>query len=272
MLSVTRLFFCTRLLLAGLALSCTAAYGADELAAVKAQLAPTGTLRAAINYGNAVLAVKDKDTGQLQGISVDLARELGKRLALPVQLVPYNAARKAVEGAQKKEWDVSFTGIDPQRAEDMIFTAPYLIIEGTYMVRQDSPIKTNAEVDRPGVRIAISNGSAYDLFLSRAIKQAQLVRAPDPTAVTDMMVAQSLDVVAGVKQRNQVDAERVKGMRLLDGNFMEIRQAVATIKGRDLAAAYLARFVEEMKASGFIRRSLDLHHVDGATVAPPALP
>jgi polar amino acid transport system substrate-binding protein len=245
-------------------------HAADDTAAVAAQLAPSGTLRAAINYGNAVLAVRNKHTGALEGISVDLAQELAKRLGVGLQLVPYAAARSVVEGAAKKEWDVAFTGIDPKRAEEMAFTAPYLIIEGAYMVRQESPIKTNADVDRDGVRVAISSGSAYDLFLSRSLKHAQLVHTADPTAVTDMMMAQSLEVVAGVKQRNQADAARVPGLRLLDGNFMQIRQAVATIKGRDIAARYLSGFVEEMKASGVIERALERHHIEGATVAGTA--
>ena len=258
------------LLLAGLALPATPTHAAENKVDAVAQLAPSGTLRAAINYGNAVLAVKNPKTGALEGVSVDLAEELGKRLGVPVKLVPYAAARTAVEGASKKEWDVAFTAIDPKRAQDMAFTAPYLVIEGTYMVRQDSPIKTNADVDKPGVRVAISSGSAYDLFLSRSLKQARLVRTGSPTEVTDMMMAQSLDVVAGVKQRNQADAERVPGLRMLDGNFMEIRQAMATIKGRDIGARYLSAFVEEMKANGFVKASLARHHNDGVTVAAPA--
>lgn len=254
------------------ALGSSAAHAADDQAVVAAQLAPSGTLRAAINFGNAVLAVKNPASGALEGVSVDLAEELGKRLALPVTLVPYAAAGRVVEGAAKQEWDLAFTAIDPARARDMSFTAPYLIIEGGYMVRQDSPIKSNADVDRDGVRIAISSGSAYDLFLKRSLKHAQLVHTAKPTGVTDMMMVQSLDVVAGVKQRNLADAARVPGLRQLDGHFMEIRQAVATIKGRDLAARYLSAFVEEMKASGFIERALQRHHVDGATVAGPATP
>lgn len=251
-----------------------AAHAAEPTPQVAAELAPSGTLRAAINYGNAVLAVRNQQTGVLEGVSVDLAQELGKRLHVPVKLVPYSAARSVVEGAGKKEWDVAFAGADPARAQDMVFTDPYLIIEGGYMVRQDSPIKTNADVDKDGVQIAISKGSAYDLFLTKEIRHARLVHTGDPADTTEMMMAKKLDVVAGVKQRNIADAQRIPGLRQLDGSFMQIRQAMATVKGRgtgsDTGAAYLHAFVEEMKSSGFIARSLKAHHVDGALVAGPA--
>jgi polar amino acid transport system substrate-binding protein len=230
------------------------------------QLAPSGTLRAAINYGNPTLATKDASTGELHGVSVDLARELARRLGVPVEFVQYSAARKVVEGARLQAWDVGFVGIDPDRAKDMVYTAPYLIIEGVYMVRQDSPIMTNADVDRAGTRIAVSGGSAYDLFLTREIRYAQLVRAPDPTQVADIMVRQSLEVAAGVKQRSEVDAKRIGGLRLLHGNFMEIKQAMATLKDRPAGARYLTAFVEEMKASGFVERSLERNHIEGASV------
>ena len=252
------------------ALLATGGAHAAGTAQAKSQLAPSGTLRAAINYGNAVLAVKNPQTGALEGVSVDLAQELGKRLHVPVQLVPYSAARSVVEGAAKQDWDIAFAGIDPGRAETIVFTAPYVIIEGGYMVRQDSPIKTNADVDRAGVRIAISKGSAYDLYLTKNIKHATFVHTSDPATVTDTMMTQKLDVVAGVKQRNIADAKRIPGLRQLDGSFMQINQAMATLKGRDAGAAYLSAFVEEMKASGFIAKSLKAHHVDGALVAPPA--
>jgi polar amino acid transport system substrate-binding protein len=249
---------------------CATSQAAEVPADVVAELAPSGTLRAAINYGNLTLATKDPATGELHGVSVDLARELAKRLGVPVQFVEYSAARQVVEGAKAGAWDVGFVGIDPERAKDMLYTAPYVIIEGVYMVRTDSPIKENADVDQPGVRIAISRGSAYDLFLSRQITKAQLERAPDPAHVTDVMLSQSLEVAAGVKQRLQADAERLGGLRLLPGNFMVIKQAMATLKGRPAGAHYMAGFIEEMKASGFVADSLKRNHVDGASVGPPA--
>lgn len=237
-------------------------------AEVVRQLAPSGTLRAAINYGNPILATRDAATGELHGISVDLARELARELGVPVTFVRYTAARKVVEGAHEKAWDVAFVGIDPQRAEDMEYTAPYVIIEGAYMVRIDSPFQQNADVDRSGVRIAVSGGSAYDLFLSRQLHNATLVRVPDPTIVTSTMLQQSLDVVAGVKQRNEADAQRYGGLRLLPGNFMVINQAMATQKGRPDGLQFLRAFVERMKASGFVAQALRDNHINGASVAP----
>lgn len=241
---------------------------AQASADVVHQLAPSGTLRAAINYGNPTLATRDAATGELHGISVDLARELARELGVPVTFVPYTAARKVVEDARENAWDVAFVGIDPQRAENMEYTAPYLIIEGVYMVRTDSPFHDNADVDRTGVRIAVSGGSAYDLFLSRQLRHATLVRAPDPTIVTQTMLQQSLDVVAGVKERSEADAQRYGGLRLLPGNFMVINQAMATQKGRPEGLQFLRAFIERMKASGFVAQSLRDNHIYGASVGP----
>lgn len=248
---------------------CGAMQGAPRApAGAVAELAPSGTLRAAINFGNPILATKDTVSGEARGVSVDLARELGKRLGVPVQLVTYPAAGKVVEGATANEWDVAFVALDPKRAMDMDQSNPYVVIEGAYMVPQASPIRTNAEVDRPGVRIVVGAGSAYDLYLTREIKNAQLVRAPTSPAVTDMMVGQSLDVAAGVRQQLEADAKRIPGMRMLDGRFMVINQAMATPRGRPAGARYLNEFVEDMKASGFVAQALARHRIDGAAIAP----
>ncbi len=235
-----------------------------------AELAPTGKLRAAINFGNPILATRDAPTGEARGVSVDLARELGRRLGVPVELVLYAAAGKVVEGLQSSAWDVAFVAIDPARAVDMDFTAAYVVIEGAYLVPQDSPIRDNAEVDRDGVRVVVGAGSAYDLYLSRELKRTQLVRAPTSPMVVDTMVAQKLDVAAGVKQQLEADAKRLPGVRLLTGRFMVINQAMATPKGRTAAARYLAEFVEEMKSSGFVANALSRHGIEGATIAPAA--
>jgi polar amino acid transport system substrate-binding protein len=239
-------------------------------ATAAAILAPTGKLRAAINFGNPILALKDPATGEARGVSVDLARELGRRLGVPVELVLYPAAGKVVDGLKGAEWDVGFVAIDPVRAADMDYTAPYVIIEGAYLVPQNSPIKQNAEVDRDGVRVVVGAGSAYDLYLTRELKQARIVRAPTSPAVVDTMVAQSIEVAAGVKQQLEADARRVPGVRLLEGRFMVINQAMAAPKGRAAGVRYMAEFIEEMKASGFVANALKRHGIQGAAIAPPA--
>lgn len=231
-------------------------------------LAPTGKLRAAINFGNPILATRDPATGEPRGVSVDLSRELAKRLGVPVELVTFTAAGKVVDGATQNMWDIAFVAIDPKRGMDMDYSAAYVVIEGAYLVPQDSPITKNEEVDRAGVKIVVGAGSAYDLYLSRELKHATLVRAPTSPLVADTMVAQKLPVAAGVKQQLQADAKRIPGVRLLDGRFMEINQAMATPKGRGLGVNYLADFVEEMKASGFVAEALKRHKIDGATIAP----
>jgi polar amino acid transport system substrate-binding protein len=237
---------------------------------VVADLAPSGTLRAAINFGNTILAVKDPATGEARGVSVDLARELGRRLNVPVELVLYESAGNVVAGQKAGAWDLAFLAVDPARASELYFTAPYVVIEGSYLVPERSAIRANAEVDRTGVRVVVGAGSAYDLFLARELKHATIVRAPTSPAVTDMLVAQNLDVAAGVKQQLEADARRVPGVRLLPGRFMVINQAVATPRGRAVAAGYLDAFVEEMKSTGFVERSLAHHGISGASIAPAA--
>jgi polar amino acid transport system substrate-binding protein len=239
-------------------------------ATTAAVLAPTGKLRAAINFGNPILAMKDPVTGEPRGVSVDLARELARRLGVPLELVLYTAAGKVVDGLKAGEWDVGFVAIDSVRAADMDYTAPYVIIEGAYLVPQDSPIRQNAEVDREGVRVVVGAGSAYDLYLTRELKKAKIVRAPTSPAVVDTMLAQAVEAAAGVKQQLEADARCVPGVRLLEGRFMVINQAMAVPKGRAAGVQYLSEFVEEMKASGFVENALRRHGIRGAAIAPPA--
>ena len=238
-------------------------------AAARAQLAPSGTLRAAINFGNPILAARETATGEARGVSIDLARELAKRLGTPVEFVLYTAAGKVVEGIKFNAWDIAFFAIDPVRATDIDFSAAYLMIEGAYLVPNDSGIRRNEEVDQDGVRVVAGRGSAYDLYLSRDLKKAKLIHAPTSQAVTDTMVAGKFDVAAGVKQQLQADAKRLPGLRILDGRFMAINQAMAVPKGRPVGAEYLAQFVEEMKVSGFVADALKRHGIEGAVVAPP---
>ncbi len=233
-----------------------------------ADLAPTGKIRAAINFGNPILATKDPATGQARGVSVDLARELGRRLAVPVQLVTFNTAGEVVDAFKAGTVDVGFVAIDPARAVDISYTEAYVVIEGAYLVTRDSPIRDNAEVDRTGTRVVVGAKSAYDLFLSRELKHATIVRAPSSPAVVDFFLAQKLDVAAGVKQQLEADAKRLPGLHLLDGRFMVINQAMGTPRGRDAGAQYLRDFVATMKSSGFVAEALKRHGIEGAAVAP----
>ncbi|MES2102496.1 MAG: ABC transporter substrate-binding protein [Pseudomonadota bacterium] len=236
---------------------------------VRNALAPGGKLRAAINYGNPILANRDAATGEPVGVSVDLALELARRLDMPLELVTFDAAGKVSEAVAANSVDIAFYAIDPKRAEDTLFTAPYIIIEGAYLVRQDSAIRSNNDVDKGGNRVAVGKGSAYDLYLGRELKQAELIRVPTSPQVAEVFLQQNLEVAAGVKQQMQADAKRLPGLRLLDGRFMEIRQAMAMPRNRDAALAYLSSFVEEMKRTGFVASSLQRHHIEGAQVAPP---
>jgi polar amino acid transport system substrate-binding protein len=234
-------------------------------------LAPTGKLRAAINLGNMVLAQKAAASGELGGVTVDLARELGRRLAVPVELVPFDAAGKVFDALKSGAWDIAFLAIEPVRAAEISFTAPYVIIEGVYMVPADSPLQDVADVDREGVRIAVNKGSAYDLYLTRTLKHATLVRGESGT---DLLVNDKLEAAAGVKQPLVEFAKTNPKVRIMPGRFMEIRQAMGTprvrLAGRDAAPRYLHAFVEEMKASGFVAKALERSHQPDAAVAPPA--
>ena len=236
---------------------------------IVAALAPTGRLRASINLGNPILARRDPATGEAVGVSVDLARELAEHLGVGIVLLTFDAAAKSVEAVKGGQADVGFFAVDPVRSDGIRFTAPYVLIEGAYLVRQGSPLRDNAEVDRPGTRIVVGKGSAYDLFLTRELEAAQLVRTPTSPTVVDELLAQNADVAAGVKQQLEADAARVGGVRLLPGRFMVIEQAVGlpAMRGEPAAQA-LAAFVESAKASGFVARALQRHHIQGAVVAP----
>ncbi|MBP0624833.1 ABC transporter substrate-binding protein [Cupriavidus consociatus] len=233
-----------------------------------AAFAPTGVLRASINLGNPILANRGND-GQPFGVSVDLANALAQRLGLPLELVVVDAAGKSVELVSGEAADVGFFAVDPKRAATIHFTAPYVLIEGWYLVRDVSAVRSNADVDVAGNRVAVGKGSAYDLFLSRELKAAQIVHAPTSPTVVQTFLEQELEVAAGVRQQLEADAAKHPGLRLLDERFMVIRQAMGVPQSRgSRAAAYLHAFVESMKASGFVAQALARHHIAGATVAP----
>lgn len=236
--------------------------------AAVSDLAPTGVLRAAINFGNPVLAGRDAATGEPCGISVDLARELARQLGVPVALVPFDGAGKVVAAIPSGAFDVCFLAVDPLRAEEIAFTAPYAVIEGVYLVAEASPVRVNADVDSDGTRVGVMQGSAYDLFLSRELRHAQIVRAASSAAVMDLWTAGALDVVAGVKLQLQRDAQRIPGLRMLPGSFMAINQAMGTQRSREAGAAFLRRFVAEAKAGGFVAQAFARHKITGAAMAP----
>jgi polar amino acid transport system substrate-binding protein len=231
--------------------------------------APTGSLRASINLGNPILAGKDAQTGQPFGVSVDLATELASRLGVELELVVFDTASKSVQAVTDEKADIGFFAIDPLRGQGIAFTAAYVLIEGSYMVRSDSPLQSNEEVDQASHRVTVGQGSAYDLFLTRELKHAQIVRAPSSPAVVDVFLAQQLEVAAGVRQQLETDTQRLAGLRLLPGRFMVIEQAMGLPRGRGPEAAdYLRGFVEEMKASGWVQAALARHGIAGASVAP----
>jgi polar amino acid transport system substrate-binding protein len=235
-------------------------------AAAIADLAPTGALRAAINFGNPVLA--RRDAGAPGGISADLARELARQLSVPVKFVTYETAGKVVQGLEVDEaWDVCFLAIDPLRAQTIAFTAPYVVIEGVYMVASDSPLRAQADVDRAGQRIGVIVGSAYDLFLTRALQHATIVRAAEIAPVMALWDGGELDVVAGVKPQLAAMSARRPGTRLLPEPFMAINQAMGLPAGREAGARYLRTFVDEMKAGGFVAEAFTRNRIEGASMA-----
>lgn len=256
-------------LLAGAGLSACAT-GTPLPAGAGAALAPTGRLRASINLGNPILARREGSDGAA-GVSVDLARTLAEQLRLPIDLLVVDSARLSVETVTSGRADIGFFAVDPQRASTIGFSAPYVLIEGAYLVKQGSPLSDNAEVDRAGHTIMVGRGSAYDLHLSRALKHAKLAHAPTSPQVVDQFLAQGADVAAGVKQQLQADAARIGGLRLLPGRFMVIEQAMGVPAARGASALdALKAYVEWAKRSGFVADALARHRIDGATVAAAA--
>ncbi|MCC6592309.1 MAG: ABC transporter substrate-binding protein [Xanthomonadales bacterium] len=239
---------------------------------MRTELAPTGTLRAAINYNNPLLATRGATTGELSGVAVDMSRELARRIGTPLELIPYASAGNIVAAAGSGAWDIAYLAIDAARASELEFTTAYLEIEGSYLVPAGSPLQRMADVDREGVRIAVTSRSAYDLYLTRELQHARLVRAESTPMSIELMVSHDLDAVAAVRTALVSAARRMPGSRVLDGHFMSIPQAVAVPKGRLAAARYVGRFVEDAKASGFVAAALSRHGFgpDDAIVAAPA--
>ncbi|WP_168791119.1 ABC transporter substrate-binding protein [Paraburkholderia aromaticivorans] len=242
----------------------------QALQLAREQLAPGGVLRAAINLGNTVLAQRHADNGELSGVSVDLARELAARLGVEVRFVTFDAAGKVFEALASHAWDVAFLAIDPTRGEQIAFTPPYVLIEGGYMVRKESPLRRSEQVDRSGVRITVGAGSAYDLYLTRTLQEAQIERYATAAEAFASFMTQGFDAAAGVRQVVSRYASTHEGLRVLDDSFMTIRQAMGVPKDRTEAASALAVFIEDMKANGSVADSLARSGQTAAAVAPPA--
>jgi polar amino acid transport system substrate-binding protein len=257
-------------LLGSALLLCGKGAGAQSVpAGAASSMAPSGRLRIAINYGNVALAHRDAATGKLSGVSVDIAEELARRLGLPLTLVPFDAAGKVSAATTKDLWDVAFLARDPERARDIVFTAPYVVINGTYVVRKDSDMNAPDQVDRDGIRIAVSGQSVYDLFLTRTLKHAKIIRAGSPVEAAAMFQSERMEVCAGVQSAMQQLAATNSALRMIPEPFMQINQAMGTPVGRTVGAAYLAAFVESIKADGFVQTALTRNGQADASVAPP---
>jgi len=234
------------------------------------ELAPAGEVRAAINFGNPVLAQRDPATGAPRGVSVDLAHELGRRLGVGVRLVNFDAAGKVFAALSDGAWDVAFLARDPARATEILFTAPYVIIEGTYLVRDGAPFHAVGDLDHPGVRIAVGKGAAYDLYLSRTLKHASLVRSETSAGAVELFLDSALEAAAGVKNPLAEYARTHAGLRVIDGCFTVIEQAMGTPRGRAHGARYLQSFIEELKGDGFVAAALECSGQRDAAIAPPS--
>lgn len=236
--------------------------------AARSELTPQGKLRIGLNYGNFLLVLKDGPAGEPRGIAPDLGRELGRRLGVPVEFLKFDQAGKLADAVKAGDCDVGFLGAEPQRASEIAFTAAYLEIPVTFLVPAGSPLRALADIDREGVRIAVADRSAYDLFLTRTIKKAQLVRAQGIDGSYQLFIDQKLDALAGLKPRLVSDAEKLPGSRILEGQITGVQQAIGTPKARSAAAGFLSEFATDIKKTGFVKKLISEHGVRGVNVAP----
>jgi polar amino acid transport system substrate-binding protein len=242
----------------------------DVSAAVKSELAPSGTLRVGLNHQNFLLVTPGSSATDPRGVAPDLARELGRSLGMPIEFLKFDSAGQLADGVRTGVWDVAFLGAEPQRANEIAFTAAYLEIPVTFLVPAGSHIRSIGEVDRQGVRIAVAEKSAYDLYLTRNVKHATLLRAQGIDGSYDLFVREKLDVLSGLKPRLLKDIQKLSGARVLDGQITGVQQAIGTPKARTAGAGYLRDFVEGVKASGVVAEAIRRNAVEGVSVAPPA--
>jgi len=242
----------------------------DVTPAARAAIAPTGMLRVGINLGNFLLTSKDPSTGEAGGIAVDLGRELGRRLGVPVEIIGYPTPGELADAATFGAWDVGFLGAEPQRAKEIDFTPAYVEIEATYLVPPGSQLREIPDVDREGVRIAVPEKSAYELYLTRTLKNAKLMRTKGGDAAFKLFVGEKLEALAGLRPRLVKDHDQLPGSRIIYGRFTAVQQAIGIPKGRLIGAKYLREFVEDIKASGLVARTIEKNNVRGLTVAAKA--
>ena len=237
---------------------------------VRSEIAPSGKLQVGLNHGNFLLVTPGSSATDPRGVASDVARELGRRVGVPVEFIKFETAGKLGDGVKTGAWDVAFLGAEPQRAAEIAFTAAYLEIPSTYLVPAGSPIRSVAEVDREGVRIAVADQSAYGLYLARTIKHAKLVMTKGLDSSFEVFVSQKLEALAGLKPRLLTDVQKLPGARILDGQFTAVQQAIGTPKNREASARFLRAFVEEVKASGLVAEAISRNGAQGVSVAPPA--
>lgn len=234
---------------------------------LKNDLAPSGTLRVGLNYSNFLIVLGDGPDGEPRGIAPDLGRELARRAGLPIEYVKFDGAGKLFDAVKAGQCDVGFLGAEPQRASEVEFSPAYLELPVTFLVPPGSPIRSIAEIDREGVRVCVSERSAYDLYLTRHLQKARIVRTPGIPASFDTFVREKLEALAGLKPKLVEEQARLPGSRILEGEVTSVQQAIGAPKGREAAARYLREFAEDVKRSGFVARAIEKHNVRGVRVA-----
>lgn len=238
---------------------------------ILSELASSGTLRAAINMANSLLVTGSTSAGDPDGVAPDMAREIADRLGVEVSFVKFATPGELADAVDDDFWDIGMIGAEPSRAERIAFSAAYVEIEATYLVPEGSPLTAVEDVDRDGVRIAVSGRSAYDLYLTRSLRHAELFRAQGVSGAAELFVADKLDALAGLRPALAAEAAKLAGARVLDGRFTAVQQAIGTRRGNDAGAAFLRDVVEQAKASGLVERLIERHGVTGRlSVAPPS--
>ena len=235
---------------------------------VRSELVPHGVLRAGINLSNFLLVTARDELGDPVGVAPDMARAMADAIGVKIQYVPFATPGELADAAAKDVWDVGLIGAEPQRAKAIAFSPAYVEIAATYLVPAGSQLQTVHDVDQPGVRIASTSRAAYDLWLERNLKHAKVIRSQDLDGAFDSFVAMKLDALAGLRPRLMIDAERIPGARILEGQFASVLQAIGTARANEAGAQFIRTFVEEAKRSGLVARLIEKHHVQGLSVAP----